>query len=214
MANGGLFNLAEGGQFAWVFQIGLRESSGWARDQILYFALKFSRPFQQDQLALNNTVVDNKDSLHGKNVKAYFTFDTKDQKNLFVKVGLSAVSPEGAMENLDTEMPGFNFNKIRQKAHNKWNKRQIEVQGGIKNQGIMFYTAFYHCYLDPNIYQDVDGKFRSTDLKVHQATNFTNYTVFSLWDTYRAFDPLMTILQPKIMNDWINTFLAQYKYAG
>jgi predicted alpha-1,2-mannosidase len=196
--------------------VGLRESRGWAHDQIVYFALKFSKPFQRHELALNNESVGGKDSLHGEDVKAYFTFDVKDQKNLFVKVGLSAVSPEGAMRNLNAEMPGFDFNKIREAAHHKWNKilSQIEVTGGTKDQQIMFYTALYHCYIDPNIYQDVDGKFRGTDLKIHQAKNFTNYTVFSLWDTYRALDPLMTILQPKIMNDWINTFLAQYKYGG
>ncbi|TAM93526.1 MAG: glycoside hydrolase family 92 protein [Chitinophagaceae bacterium] len=196
--------------------IGLRQSAGWAHDQILYFALKFSRPFQQDELALNNEPVNNKDSLSGENVKAYFTFNTEKEKKVFVKVGLSAVSPEGAMENLNTEMPGFDFNRIRNQEHEQWNKMlsEIEVKGGTKDEQIMFYTALYHCLITPNIYQDVDGKFRSTDLKVHQAHGFTNYTVFSLWDTYRAFNPLMTILQPKRVNDWINTFLAEYKYGG
>ncbi|MCZ2338448.1 MAG: glycoside hydrolase family 92 protein, partial [Chitinophagales bacterium] len=90
------------------------------------------------------------------------------------------------MKNLDTEMPGFDFDKIKESAHAKWNKilGQIEVSGGSKDQQVIFYTALYHCYIDPNIYQDVDGKFRGTDLKIHQANNFTNYTVFSLWDTY------------------------------
>lgn len=196
--------------------VGLRQSAGWAHDQILYFALKFSRPFQHYQLALNDEPVNHKDSLNGKNVKAYFSFNIKEGKDIFVKVGLSAVSPEGAMENLNTEMPRFNFNKLREQAHEQWTKMlsEIEVKGGTKDQQIMFYTALYHCLITPNIYQDVDGKFRSTDLKVHQAHGFTNYTVFSLWDTYRAFNPLMTILQPERVNDWINTFLAQYKYGG
>lgn len=196
--------------------IGLRESHGWANDQILYFALKFSRPFIEKQLALNNEPVSHKDSLYGKNIKAYFTFNTKNKKNVLVKVGLSAVSPEGAMLNLNTEMPGFNFNKIREDENHLWNKMlgEIEVKGGTHKQQVVFYTALYHSLICPNIYQDVDSKFRSTDLKVHQAHGFTNYTVFSLWDTYRAFNPLMTILQPQRVNDWINTFLAEYKYGG
>ncbi|HEX5551803.1 MAG TPA: GH92 family glycosyl hydrolase [Chitinophagaceae bacterium] len=196
--------------------IGLRESTGWAKDQILYFALKFSRPAVRYELAEKDKVIKGADSLHGKDVKAYFTFNTQQDKELFVKVGLSAVSPEGAMKNLNQEMPGFDFNKIRQQEHTKWSQLlgKVDVEGGSKDQQVIFYTALYHCYLTPNIYQDVDGKFRSTDHKIHQAKDFTNYTVFSLWDTYRAFNPLMTILQPKRVNDWINTFLAQYKYGG
>lgn len=196
--------------------IGLRESQGWAHDQVLYFALRFSAPVRHYQLALEDNTIDGKDSLSGKNVKAYFTFNIKDQRNILVKVGLSAVSAEGALNNLDTEMPGFDFNRIRERAHEQWRQElnKVEVEGGTKDQQTMFYTALYHCYLTPNIYQDVDGKFRSTDHQVHQATGFTNYTVFSLWDTYRAFNPLMTILEPGRTSDWINTFLAQYKYGG
>lgn len=196
--------------------VGLRESRGWAKDQILYFAMKFSQPVNSYQLANNDVPVTGKDSLSGNNVKAYFTFRLNRRKRLLVKVGLSAVSPEDALENLQAEMPGFDFGKIKQQTHLQWVKElgKVDIEGSTHDEQVKFYTALYHCYLSPNIYQDVNGKFRGTDLKIHQADNFTNYTVFSLWDTYRAFDPLMTILEPKRINDWVNTFLAQYKYGG
>lgn len=196
--------------------LGLRESSGWARDQILYFALKFSRPFEKVALALDEKATGQDDSLSGKDVKAFFSFDTRTSKVVLAKVGISAVSPENALHNLDTEMPDFGFERLRREAYNTWNRQlgKIDVSGGTAAQRTLFYTALYHTFLSPNIYQDVDGRFRGTDLKIHQAKGFTNYTVFSLWDTYRAFNPLMTILQPERTADWINTFLAQYKYGG
>ena len=196
--------------------LGLRESSGWAHDQILYFALRFSRPFNKATLAVDENPSVRKDSLSGKDIKAYFSFKTTTAKIVLAKVGLSAVSPEGALNNLDTELPGFNFEQVRKEAQDAWNRElhKIEVTGGTTEEQTMFYTALYHTFLSPNIYQDVDGRFRGTDLKIHQAKNFTNYTVFSLWDTYRAFNPLMTILEPQRTSDWINTFLAQYQYGG
>jgi putative alpha-1,2-mannosidase len=118
---------------------------------------------------------------------------------------------EGAKMNLDSEIKDWNFQALRNKAKAAWNKElaKIDIKGGTKDQQVNFYTALYHTFLAPNIYQDVDGQFRSTDLKVHKNEGFTNYSVFSLWDTYRAYNPLMTIINQKRMTDWIKTFLAE-----
>lgn len=198
--------------------IGLRESNGWARDQILYFAIRFSKPISHYSLALNDTTEKGIRYLKGKNVKAEFGFNFQGDGNqtVEVKVGLSAVSAENALKNLIKEQPGFNFKKISTEANLAWKSvlKKIDVEGGSVDEKTIFYTALYHSYLSPNLYQDVDSSYRGTDLKVHQAKNFTNYTVFSLWDTYRAFHPLMTILEPQKTADWINTFLVQYKYGG
>ena len=136
-------------------------------------------------------------------------------KKLLVKVGISAVSIEGARKNLDAEIPDWDFNKIKNQASAEWEKElnKIQVEGDKQTKKI-FYSALYHCLLSPNLFMDVDGKYRGTDLKIHQANNFTNYTIFSLWDTYRAEHPLFTIIDRKRSNDFIKTFLQQYTNGG
>lgn len=193
---------------------GMRRSTSWAKDQILYFAMKFSRPAKSYNVALGDTSKGPLTDAEGRNIKAYFTFDV--QQPLYVKVAISGVSEEGALKNLDAEMPGFDFDGTLANAKAAWNKElgKIEVKGGTHDQQVMFYSALYHACLNPNLYMDVDGRYRGTDLKIHQAEGFENYSVFSLWDTHRALHPLMTIINPQKTNDWINTFLAQYKYGG
>ena len=189
---------------------GYRRSKGWAQDQTVYFYIKFSR--------LDDFVIMNQDGgkASGKDIRAYIKFKTDSDHIAKVKIGISGVSMEGAKLNLDSEIPGWDFDKIKNDAETAWNNElgKIEIKGGTKDQQTIFYTALYHSFLSPNIYCDVDGSFRGTDMKVHKAEEFTNYTVFSLWDTYRAFHPLMTIINQKRTADWINTFLAQYKYGG
>jgi predicted alpha-1,2-mannosidase len=196
---------------------GYRKSRSWAREQTVYFYIRFEKPIVKhstnggeklDELGLK--------AASGKDVKVYFSFDLGTDKMVRAKVGISGVSAEGAKLNLDTEIPGWDFNKLRTDATTAWNKElgKVEIAGGTKDQQIVFYSALYHTMLSPNIYTDVDGNYRGTDLKVHKANGFTNYTVFSLWDTYRAFHPLMTILDQERTSDWINTFLAQYKNGG
>jgi hypothetical protein len=149
-------------------------------------------------------------------VKADVAFDVADGEPLVVNVGISAVDEAGAAKNLDAEMQGFDFDAVRDAARESWRTQlgKIEVHGGTDAQMRTFYTALYHCCVAPNVFSDVDGRYRGRDLKVHQAKGWTQYTVFSLWDTFRALHPLMTILEPERTNDFVNTFLAQYREGG
>ncbi|MFT3979515.1 MAG: GH92 family glycosyl hydrolase [Ferruginibacter sp.] len=194
---------------------GMRRSKSWAPNQVIYFYMKFDQPIQSYGIAVNDQLQEGS-SAAGKNIKSYFSFDTRNNKTLQVKVGISGVSMDNAQMNLDTEMRDWDFNAVQTNAENAWNKElgKIEVSGGTKDEQTVFYTALYHASLNPNTYTDVNGEFRGTDKQVHKADGFTNYSVFSLWDTYRAFHPLMNIINKKRSNDWINTFLVQYKYGG
>ncbi len=195
---------------------GMRRSRSWARNQILYFYLKFEKPIKEYGIALNDELQKGLKSATGKNIKSYFTFDLPADKKLGVKIAISGVSMENAKQNLDAEIPSWDFASIKNETEKEWNKElsKIEIKGGTKDQQTVFYTALYHASLSPNIYTDVNGEYRGTDLKVHRATDFTNYSVFSLWDTHRALHPLMSIINRKRTGDWINTFLVQYKYGG
>ncbi|HUR66716.1 MAG TPA: GH92 family glycosyl hydrolase [Chitinophagaceae bacterium] len=194
---------------------GYRKSRSWAREQTVYFYVQFEKPvtFSMDGGYSSGSPIT---SATGKDIHVYFSFDLDKEKTIRTKVGISGVSMEGAKLNLDMEIKDWDFEKLRSNATTAWNKElsKIEVKGGTEDQQTVFYSALYHTMLSPNIYTDVDGRYRGTDLKVHKAENFTNYTVFSLWDTYRAFHPLMTIIDQKRTTDWINTFLAQYKNGG
>lgn len=195
---------------------GMRRSKSWANDQTVFFYIKFEKPIKEYGIAVNDELQKGIRSADGKNIKSYFSFDLGVDKKLRVKVGISGVSAENARLNLDTEIKDFDFQKLKQTAHNEWNKElsKIEIKGGTQDQQVSFYSALYHTFLSPNIYTDVNGEYRGTDLKIHQANGFTNYSVFSLWDTHRAFNPLQTIINRKRTDDWINTFLAQYQYGG
>jgi len=133
-----------------------------------------------------------------------------------VRVGISAVSVIGAYENLLGEIKKWDFNTTREKARQEWNKElgKIETEGGTNDQQVTFYSALYHTMLTPNLYMDIDGQYRGTDLNIHKAQGFDNYTVFSLWDTYRAAHPLYTLIEQKRTTNFINTFLNQYKNGG
>lgn len=202
---------------------GMRRSKAWAVDQYVYFYIRFSKPFTHVDVASDDKIVllkgdgQEKKRVQGKNVKASFEFNTMDGQPVLVKVGISAVNEDGAKLNLDTENPSWKFEKIKMAVRNEWNKElgKIEVKG-IPDEEIIFYTALYHCMLNPNVYSDVDGNYRGTDLKIHHLTSGWNncYTVFSLWDTYRALHPLLSIIDEKRTNDFINTFLADYENGG
>jgi predicted alpha-1,2-mannosidase len=195
---------------------GMRRSKSWAANQVIYFYLKFERPLKSYGIAVNDKLQPGSSKAAGKNIKSYISFDIGENKTLTVKIGISGVSMENAHLNLDTEIPGWDFNLIKTNAETAWNKElsKIEVSGGTKDEQTVFYTALYHASLNPNIYTDINGEYRGTDKEVHKANGFTNYSVFSLWDTYRALHPLMNIINKKRSNDWINTFLVQYKYGG
>jgi predicted alpha-1,2-mannosidase len=181
--------------------VGWRRSQAWAKDQVVYFALEFSQPFS---------------GFVGKGPKAYFRFDASEGKPLLVKVGISAVDTDGALKNLRTELNHWDFDKVRTDAKAAWNAElnKINVNGGTDAQLTNFYTALYHAMTAPNLFMDVDGRYRGRDFKTHEAKDFSTYTVFSLWDTFRAAHPLYTIIDQKRTRDFIKTFLAQYEQGG
>jgi predicted alpha-1,2-mannosidase len=181
--------------------VGWRRSQAWARDQVVYFALEFSQPFK---------------GFVGKDTKAYFRFDASDGKPLLVKVAISPVDTDGALKNLKTELNHWDFDKVRADAKAAWNSElnKIAVTGGTDAQLTNFYTALYHAMTAPNLFMDVDGRYRGRDFKTHEAKDFSNYTVFSLWDTFRAAHPLYTIIDQKRTHDFIKTFLVQYEQGG
>jgi predicted alpha-1,2-mannosidase len=181
--------------------LGWRRSRAWAKDQVVYFAIEFSEPFTEHGL---------------DNLKSVFRFDVRNGKPILIRVGISAVSTDGALRNLRAEIGHWDFDKVRSDAAAAWNRElsKIIVSGGADAQLTNFYTSLYHTMTAPNLFMDVDGQYRGRDFKIHKATDFTNYTVFSLWDTFRAAHPLYTIIDTKRTRDFINTFLAQYEQGG
>ncbi|HYW71971.1 MAG TPA: GH92 family glycosyl hydrolase, partial [Pyrinomonadaceae bacterium] len=195
---------------------GYRRSSSWAKDQIVYFAAEFSQPFKTFGIGKDDLVSESLREARGTNLKAFFGFPAHDPRAVFVKVGISAVSIEGARKNLAAEIPDWDFEKIKADAKRAWNGElnKIQVSGGTEPQLKTFYTALYHAMLAPNLFMDVDGQYRGRDFQNHPANGFENYTVFSLWDTFRAAHPLYTIIDQKRTRDFIRTFLAQYQQGG
>ena len=196
--------------------VGWRRSRSWARDQIVYFAGEFSQPFTAWGIAKDDQVQENITDLRGPNVKAFFTFDARGGAPILVKVAISAVSIEGALRNLRAEIRDWNFDQVKADADRAWNKElsKIKVTGGSDAQLKTFYTALYHAMLQPNLFMDVDRQYLGRDFKIHTAPGFDNYTVFSLWDTFRAAHPLYTIIDQKRSVDFVKTFLTQYQQGG
>lgn len=194
---------------------GFRRSTAWANDQYIYFVARFSTPFNRAGVAVDDKVTGN-DKARGENVKAFLQFSTENTDSLMVKIGISAVDAEGARKNLEAEIPHWDFEEVRQEAWNSWNDElnKIQVKGGSEEQKTTFYSALYHAYLVPNLFHDVDGRYRGRDLEIHQNSDFDYYTVFSLWDTFRGAHPLYTITQQRRTVDFIKTMLAQYQQGG
>ncbi|HMD13686.1 MAG TPA: GH92 family glycosyl hydrolase, partial [Bacteroidota bacterium] len=195
---------------------GLRRSTGWAKDQYVYFDAQFSKPIISSGISINDTLRSGSLSASGTNLKIYAQFSASPSKRLLVKVGISSVSIENARKNLQSEIPGWNFNEVKYNAEKLWEKElsKITVEGGSKDQRTTFYTALYHVMIAPNVFSDVDGSYRGMDGKIHTADGFIMYTVFSLWDTFRAEHPLLTIIDQKRTLDFIKSFLAKYGQSG
>lgn len=215
----GIGNTCTGGWIKFIgdrWVEGMRRSHGWANDRYVYFVAEFSRPFVKYGTAEGDRITAGSSSADGDSVKAYVTFSTSESESILVRVGISAVSLEGAKKNLAAEMPDFNFAKYRNAAHDAWNKAlgKILVEGGTHSEKVTFYTALYHTMMDPNIFQDVDGKYYGMDHKIHIAKNFTNYTVFSLWDVFRAEFPLMSIIEPGLYENFVGSIIQEYKEDG
>lgn len=245
---------------------GYRRSSSWATDQVIYFVAEFSKPFKNaytrdispggmivyDHNKMRRTGM--RETFGSKNLAANFQFQTLEGEKILVKVALSTVSIEGARKNLAAELPGWNFDKVRADARTAWNKElsKIEVSGGTDAQTTTFYTALYHTMIQPNIAQDVDGRYLGHDRRIHNINDdgvsgrgdtaqlqkparkqgrntqrpsiaianaralatSSHYTVFSLWDTFRAAHPLYSIIDQKRTVGFINTFIRQYEQGG
>ena len=194
---------------------GYRFSSGWAKNQKLFFDLKFNRPVTKVVFLGADSVPEKSGFTKGTDIRVLFYFDMKDGDELLVKTGISGVDMQGAANNLNSEIPGWDFLGLRDKAEEIWNRElsKIEVETNDPEQRSLFYTALYHSFIAPNIYSDVDGRYRGRDMKIHKA-DFDYYTVFSLWDTYRAEHPLLTIIDRKRTVDFIRTFIRQWEEGG
>jgi predicted alpha-1,2-mannosidase len=195
---------------------GYRRSSAWAKDQRLYFVARFSKSFRSFGISADGTVVEGKREASGADIKAFVNYGTESAEEVTVEVALSAVSCEGARRNLESESPDGDFDRARRAARDEWNRAlgRIRIDGGTDEQRTVFCTALYHAMLAPNLFMDVDGAYLGRDLEVHTAEGFDYYTVFSLWDTYRAEHPLFTIIERDRTVDFIKTFLAQYEQGG
>ena len=194
---------------------GLRRSHGWAWDQYVYFVARFSKPFTSLEIAVNDAVQNGINEAEGKNIKAVLNFQTKTNEAILVKVGISAVSAEGACKNLDAEIPDWDFDGVKKDAEVAWAKElsKVEIEGGTEAQRKNFYTAMYHAHLRPCTFSDVDGRYRGVDHQIHQSKT-THYTVFSLWDTYRALHPFFTITDQQRTTDFVNSLLQMYDDGG
>ena len=202
---------------------GYRQTNGWARTKKVFFAMQFNKAFKNygqrryEDVAYNGfyrkfNEAENFPEMAGKNIRAYFDFDTEKDENIKVKFALSSVSINGALKNLQTEIPHWDFDQVVTETQEKWNDElsKIIVETPTKKEKVTFYTAMYHTMLSPIIYEDVDGSYRGLDQNIHQSEDFTNYTIFSLWDTYRALHPLFNIIQPQRNNDMIKSMLAHH----
>jgi predicted alpha-1,2-mannosidase len=190
---------------------GYRFSKGWADNQKIFFVAEFSKPFTSSSIRNE----DAPGKAKGRNSLAVLRFETNEGEQITVKVGISCVSIEGAQNNLQVEASSKGFDQIRAEARQIWEKELnvVTVQSLSEADQTTFYTALYHSFLAPTTYCDVDGQYRGPDDKVHKG-NFTNYCTFSLWDTFRAEHPLLTIVQPKRVPDLVNSLLGFQEQGG
>ena len=204
---------------------GYRITNGWARVNYTYFAITFSKPirgygYKEMKPMLYNgmwrkfDIYRNFPEIGGRNVVAYFDFDLSDGTPLEVKVALSPVSASGALNNLRIETAGKNFGQLCAQAGQKWEDALsvIDVKGDY-DQVCNIYSSMYHTMINPSVYMDHDGSYRGLDQEIHQADQFTNYTVFSVWDTYRALHPLFNLFYPSRSKDIVASFLAHYRQS-
>lgn len=204
---------------------GYRITNGWARTNYTYFAISFSQPVVEygweDRAPVQYKggwskfpQYHNFPEMAGRKVVAWFKFHTAVDSELTVKVALSAVSAEGALKNLRAEAAGKSFEQLLSEAQDAWEKELSCIDiSGTEDQKKMFYTSLYHTMINPSIYMDVDGSYRGLDHGIHKAEGFNNYTVFSLWDTYRAEHPFLTLMKPEQEKDMVESMIAHYEQS-
>jgi len=207
---------------------GFRETRGWAPGRQLYFAMRFSRPLRGQ--ALHDTEQDvayrgfpppghqdprQRAQIEGRQLVAAFDFGEAAADPLLVKVAISPVSEDGAIANLDAEVPGWDFDGVHAAAKRQWVEAlsAFDVEGSDAER-TRFHTAHYHTLLGPTLFMDSDGRYRGPDNAIRRADGFTHYSTFSLWDTYRALHPLLTLVQPEQRNaDFVNSLLAHRRHS-
>ena len=206
---------------------GYRQTSGWARTRTVYFAMTFSKSFT----SYNSKDFSRKQAyrgfwgkfdqrsnfpeLAGRQLRLAFNFKTGAGEKIRLKFALSPVSMEGALLNLRSEAPGWSFAEVKRQGQALWNKElgKIEIDAPHLDKE-NFYTALYHAFINPTLYMDVDGRYKGLDQGIHTASGFSNYTTFSLWDTYRALHPLFNIIQPARNGDMVQSMLAHYDQSS
>ncbi|HEY4325071.1 MAG TPA: GH92 family glycosyl hydrolase [Mucilaginibacter sp.] len=187
---------------------GYRKSKGWAKDQWIFFAIRSSEPIDKFNVYDEANLLTG-DSGQGAAIKGLISFN-KAPSTIKLKVGISPVSEENALANIEAEIPGWDFEKVAKQADDKWNKElsSIKVETNTLSDKRIFYTSLFHTMIDPALFNDHNGDYRGTDKKVYKNAPFNNYSVFSLWDTYRAANPLYILTQPERVKDMINSMLA------
>lgn len=220
------------------------EGGGWGAgagnaDYVVYFYCQFSKPLKQYgiwsaalpdvprkmrfirkddyQNAIKEaTVFEKVDSLRGEHLGFYTEFETDDQEEILVKSGISFVDIAGAKANLEHDIPDWDFDTIRQSARDAWNKamQKVAVTGGSEEEKTIFYSALYHTMIDPRTFSDVNGKYIGADKEVHQTEDFTYRTIFSGWDVFRSQFPLLTLINPDLVNDEVNSLLQMAELSG
>ena len=219
------------GKNVWIFArvendrtiTGFRQTNGWARTRTVYFAMELSKPFtsygfknfgREDYKGFWRKFDQSKNfpEAAGTQIRAHFDLPVAANEQITVKFALSPVSTAGALKNLKAEVPGWDFDKVKQQAQAEWEKELSKIEVNAMSDGdlVNFYTALYHSFLSPTVYMDADGRYKGLDQNIHQTSNSTNYTTFSLWDTYRALHPLFNIVQPARNRDMVRSMLAHY----
>ena len=195
---------------------GMRNTRGWSDNQRIYFVIQCSQPFEKATLVSNQKALEGKEA-EGTDLQALLKFKGHTSEPIVMKVGLSIVSVENARENLQAEVEGFDFDAVKQAAYHTWNDAvsAIKVEGGTEEQKTNFYTALYHSMVVPNVVSDVNGQYRRHDQTIGQLPQgAVQYSTFSLWDTFRAWNPMMTLIDTTLVTNMIHSFLHIYDASG
>lgn len=204
---------------------GFKITSGWARTRFIYFAMILSKPLTDYGFKREDGTVyrgfwrkfnqeKNFPEAAGREIKMFINYKTAGNEAVKIKFGISGVSSENALKNVTEEIPGWDFNGVKENARAKWNDELGRIRAEAPEERMnMFYTSLYHAYLSPTIYNDANGDYRGLDMNIHNSKDFTNYSTFSLWDTYRALHPLFTLIQQKRASDMINSMLAHFEQS-
>ena len=229
----GIYNYKEKNTWTYVRMLndtlitGYRQTNGWARTKTVYFAMSFSKPFisygqknydeKQPYRGFWRKFDETKNfpEIAGKNIRMHFDFKTNEAEKIQIKFALSSVSQANALENMQSEIKDWDFEKVKTNAQKQWNAELNKIAiTASEDTKVNFYTAMYHTFINPTVYTDVNKQYKGLDQDVHIAKDFTNYSTFSLWDTYRALHPFFNIIQPSRNNDMVKSMMAHYDQSA